>query len=161
MPVAVTATAASNRSSREQRTDRSRRIQGAHDALPRGTMPGAPVVVRDRGRWGRGEAQIGERMVSYRPDPAYVAPGSNDHFTLICSAPSTLVLPPIWPKNPLRRTLMINEFGRLVETLDWLPSRSSGSQSKRCIRSTPSCETRGRDGNRSACFQLRIFCRVT
>src|SRR5258706_16294331 len=84
-------------------------------------------------------------------------------LTLICPTPSMLAPPPpppIWPKNPLRRTLTISELGRLVDTVDWLPSLSSGSQSKRCMRSTPSGDTRGRDGNRSACFQLRIFCRV-
>jgi len=56
---------------------------------------------------------------------------------------------------------MTMEFGRETEDDVCEPSRSSGSHKSCCIRLTPSCETRGREGNLSDCFQFKIFCRVT
>ena len=147
-------TAASSRS-RESIADR--RTRSTHDAFPGSTAQ----EHGDCGRFGScgGRVKQIEERTSQLSSRGCPHSTGTYNLTLICSTPSILAPPPppIWPKNPLRRTLTISELGRLVETVDWLPSLSSGSQSKRCMRSTPSFETRGRDGNRNACLQLRIF----
>lgn len=81
--------------------------------------------------------------------------------TLMRSAPSTLPLLLAIGMNALRRACTIIESGRDTDAVDCEPSRSSGSQRSCCMRFTPSWDTRGLDGNRSDCFQFKIFCRVT
>ena len=63
--------------------------------------------------------------------------------------------------KPLRRACMIMEFGLLTEDEACDPRRSSGSHRSCSIKFTPSCETLGREGKRSDCFQFKIFCLLT
>ncbi len=85
-------------------------------------------------------------------------------LTLINSAPSTLPDDEVFVgnMNPLRLAWTTIELGLETDEDTCDPSRvSSGSHNNCCMRLIPSCDTRGRVGNFSDCFQFKIFCRVT